>query len=200
MAKVVAVTGGIGSGKSEVCKMFAVLGVPVIDLDVIARAMSAPGSPAMQAVREVFGAEMFEADGSLHRANLRALVFSNPDALEQLNGIMHPAIRAEAIRQITAQADQPYVVLAIPLLVESRQDWSMIDHVMVVDCDEQTQLERVLQRNQLSAEMVQAMMAAQSSREQRLAIADTVLDNQSSLQNLHEKVVAFHKNFSKTCQ
>ena len=154
----------------------------------------------MQAVREVFGAEMFEADGSLHRANLRALVFSNPDALEQLNGIMHPAIRAEAIRQITEQADQPYVVLAIPLLVESRQDWSMIDHVMVVDCDEQTQLERVLQRNQLSAEMVQAMMAAQSSREQRLAIADTVLDNQSSLQNLHEKVVAFHKNFSKTCQ
>lgn len=200
MAKVVAVTGGIGSGKSEVCKMFAALGVPVIDLDVIARAMSAPGSPAMQAVREVFGAEMFEADGSLHRANLRALVFSNPDALEQLNGIMHPAIRAEAIRQITAQADQPYVVLAIPLLVESRQDWSMIDHVMVVDCDEQTQLERVLQRNQLSAEMVQAMMAAQSSREQRLAIADTVLDNQSSLQNLHEKVVAFDKNFSKTCQ
>lgn len=200
MAKVVAVTGGIGSGKSEVCKMFAALGVPVIDLDVIARAMSAPGSPAMQAVREVFGAEMFESDGSLHRANLRALVFSNPDALEQLNGIMHPAIRAEAIRQITAQADQPYVVLAIPLLVESRQDWSMIDHVMVVDCDEQTQLERVLQRNQLSAEMVQAMMAAQSSREQRLAIADTVLDNQSSLQNLHEKVVAFDKNFSKTCQ
>lgn len=200
MAKVVAVTGGIGSGKSEVCKMFAALGVPVIDLDVIARAMSAPGSPAMQTVREVFGDAMFEADGSLHRANLRTLVFSNPDALEQLNNIMHPAIRAEAIRQITAQADQPYVVLAIPLLVESRQDWSMIDHVMVVDCDEQTQLERVLQRNQLSAEMVQAMMAAQSSREQRLAIADTVLENQSSLQNLHEKVVAFDKNFSKTCQ
>lgn len=200
MAKLVAVTGGIGSGKSEVCRMFESLGVPVIDLDVIAHEMSAPGSPAMQAVRAAFGDAMFEADGRLHRANLRALVFSNPDALEQLNHIMHPAIRAEALRQFEALTAHPYVVLAIPLLVESRHDWPMIDHVIVVDCTESTQLARILQRSQLSELMAQSMIAAQSTREQRLAIADTVLDNQSTLQNLHEKVVEFHKNFSNTCQ
>jgi len=199
MSKVVAVTGGIGSGKTEVCKAFMALGVPVVDLDHIARDMSAPGSPAMQAVRAQFGDAMFNADGQLDRAKLRELVFAEPDALDQLNQIMHPAIRLEAIRQI-AQHTEAYVVLAIPLLVESRDDWSMIDHVLVVDCDEQTQLARVIQRSQLSEGMAQAMIAAQSSREERLAIADSVIENDQTLDNLQEKVLEFHKNFSKTCQ
>lgn len=199
MSKVVAVTGGIGSGKTEVCKAFMALGVPVVDLDHIARDMSAPGSPAMQAVRAQFGDAMFNADGQLDRAKLRELVFAEPDALDQLNQIMHPAIRLEAIRQI-AQHTETYVVLAIPLLVESRDDWSMIDHVLVVDCDEQTQLVRVIQRSQLSEGMAQAMIAAQSSREERLAIADSVIENDQTLDNLQEKVLEFHKNFSKTCQ
>ena len=199
MSKVVAVTGGIGSGKTEVCKAFMALGVPVVDLDHIARDMSAPGSPAMQAVRAQFGDAMFNADGQLDRAKLRELVFAEPDALDQLNQIMHPAIRLEAIRQI-AQHTEAYVVLAIPLLVESRDDWSMIDHVLVVDCDEQTQLARVIQRSQLSEGMAQAMIAAQSSREERLAIADSVIENDQTLDNLLEKVLEFHKNFSKTCQ
>ena len=194
-----AVTGGIGSGKTEVCKAFMALGVPVVDLDHIARDMSAPGSPAMQAVRAQFGDAMFNADGQLDRAKLRELVFAEPDALDQLNQIMHPAIRLEAIRQI-AQHTEAYVVLAIPLLVESRDDWSMIDHVLVVDCDEQTQLARVIQRSQLSEGMAQAMIAAQSSREERLAIADSVIENEQTLDNLQEKVLEFHKNFSKTCQ
>ena len=194
-----AVTGGIGSGKTEVCKAFMALGVPVVDLDHIARDMSAPGSPAMQAVRAQFGDAMFNADGQLDRAKLRELVFAEPDALDQLNQIMHPAIRLEAIRQI-AQHTEAYVVLAIPLLVESRADWQMIDHVLVVDCDEQTQLTRVVQRSQLSEGMAQAMIAAQSSREERLAIADSVIENEQTLDNLQEKVLEFHKNFSKTCQ
>lgn len=199
MSKVVAVTGGIGSGKTEVCKAFMALGVPVVDLDHIARDMSAPGSPAMQAVRAQFGDAMFNADGQLDRAKLRELVFAEPDALDQLNRIMHPAIRLEAIRQI-AQHTEAYVVLAIPLLVENRDDWAMIDHVLVVDCDEQTQLARVIQRSQLSEGMAQAMIAAQSSREERLAIADSVIENNQTLDNLQEKVLEFHKNFSKTCQ
>lgn len=199
MSKVVAVTGGIGSGKTEVCKAFMALGVPVVDLDHIARDMSAPGSPAMQAVRAQFGDAMFNADGQLDRAKLRELVFAEPDALDQLNQIMHPAIRLEAIRQIGQYADA-YVVLAIPLLVESRDDWRMIDHVLVVDCDEQTQLARVIQRSQLSEGMAQAMIAAQSSRDERLAIADSVIENDQTLAKLQEKVLEFHKNFSKTCQ
>lgn len=200
MSKVVAVTGGIGSGKTEVCKYFSALGVPVVDLDQIAHEMSMPGSPAMQAVRTTFGDEMFEADGRLNRAKLRELVFAEPDALEQLNQIMHPAIRAEAVRQIAGYSAQAYVVLAIPLLVESREDWQMIDHVLVVDCDEQTQLARIVQRSQLSETMAQAMIAAQSSREERLSIADSVIVNEQTLDNLQEKVLEFHKNFSKTCQ
>lgn len=194
-----AVTGGIGSGKTEVCKAFTALGVPVVDLDHIAHDMSAPGSPAMQAVRTQFGDAMFNAEGQLDRAKLRELVFAEPDALDQLNQIMHPAIRLEAIRQI-AQYTEAYVVLAIPLLVESRADWQMIDHVLVVDCDEQTQLTRVVQRSQLSEGMAQAMIAAQSSRDERLAIADSVIENDQTLDNLQEKVLEFHKNFSKTCQ
>lgn len=199
MSKVVAVTGGIGSGKTEVCNAFMALGVPVVDLDHIARDMSAPGSPAMQAVRAQFGDAMFNADGQLDRAKLRELVFAEPDALDQLNQIMHPAIRLEAISQIEQYAEA-YVVLAIPLLVESRDDWRMIDHVLVVDCDEQTQLARVIQRSQLSEGMAQAMIAAQSSRDERLAIADSVIENDQTLAKLQEKVLEFHKNFSKTCQ
>lgn len=199
MSKVVAVTGGIGSGKTEVCNAFMTLGVPVVDLDHIARDMSAPGSPAMQAVRAQFGDAMFNADGQLDRAKLRELVFAEPDALDQLNQIMHPAIRLEAISQIEQYAEA-YVVLAIPLLVESRDDWRMIDHVLVVDCDEQTQLARVIKRSQLSEGMAQAMIAAQSSRDERLAIADSVIENDQTLAKLQEKVLEFHKNFSKTCQ
>lgn len=200
MSKVVAVTGGIGSGKTEVCKYFVGLGVPVVDLDQIAHEMSAPGSAAMQAVRATFGDGMFEADGRLNRASLRELVFAEPDALDQLNQIMHPAIRAEAMRQIELNSTHDYVVLAIPLLVESRDDWQSVDHVLVVDCDEQTQLSRVMQRSQLSETMAQAIIAAQSSREDRLSIADSVIVNDQTLDHLQEKVLEFHKNFSKTCQ
>ena len=199
MTKVVAVTGGIGSGKSEVCKSFTALGVPVVDLDEIAHAMSAPGSIAMQAVRAAFGDDMFDEQGQLHRGKLRELVFAEPDALDRLNHIMHPAIRAEAVRQIAGYATHPYVILAIPLLVESPADWSMIDHVLVVDCSEQTQLDRVMQRG-LSESMAAAIIAAQSDRQARLSIADTVMENDQTLDNLREKVLAFHKNFSNTCQ
>ncbi|MGQ2966336.1 dephospho-CoA kinase [Methylophilus sp.] len=200
MTKLVAVTGGIGSGKSEVCKTFAGLGVPVVDLDDIAHAMSAPDSVAMQTVRQTFGDGMFAENGQLDRARLRELVFADPDALDKLNQIMHPAIRAEAVRQIAQHAAYDYVILAIPLLVESRDDWAMIDHVLVVDCSEETQLARVMQRSALSEAMALAIIAAQSSREDRLAIADTVIENDQTLPDLHEKVLKFHQIFSKTCQ
>jgi dephospho-CoA kinase len=198
MTKVVAVTGGIGSGKSEVCKIFAELDVPVVDLDEIAHAMSAPDSTAMQVVRQTFGDDMFEENGQLHRGKLRELVFSDPDALDRLNNIMHPAIREEAIHQIANYSAHAYTILAIPLLVESPADWSMIDHVLVVDCSEQTQLARVMERG-LSESMAHAIISAQSDREARLAIADSVIENNQTLHELREKVLEFHENFSKTC-
>lgn len=199
MANIVAVTGGIGSGKSEACKLFRQLGVPVVDLDEIAHAMSAPGSSAMQRVRQAFGDQYFDDHGNLLRSRLRELVFAEPDALDRLNDIMHPAIREAALDQVAEYAAAPYVVLAIPLLVESKADWSMIAHVLVIDCEEQTQIERVVRRSQLSEQMAQAMMAVQSSRKQRLAIADSVIENNGSLENLAQKIGEFHEKYSNTC-
>ncbi len=199
MAQIVAVTGGIGSGKSEVCHAFAALGVPIVDLDLIAHALSEPGSIAMQHIRSRFGDEVFDAAGRLNRAALRAWVFSEPTALEDLNAIMHPAIREAALQHIAQADNAPYLILAIPLLVESRADWPMIDHVIVVDCTEDLQIARLVTHRQLSPDMANMMMQAQSSREARLAIADTVIENQAGLSELIENVHNFHKNYLKTC-
>lgn len=199
MTQVVAVTGGIGTGKSEVCHAFAALEVPIVDLDAIAHAMSAPHSPVMQQVKVRFGDAVFDQTGQLNRTALREVVFADAHALEDLNAIMHPAIRNEAIQQIAHHSEAPYVILAIPLLAESRADWSMITHVIVVDCEEALQVTRVMQRSQLSAEMAHAIISAQASRADRLKIADTVLENQTSLADLQEKVLNFHKKYLKTC-
>lgn len=199
MAKLVAVTGGIGSGKTEACLAFTQLGVHVVDLDQIAHAMSAPGSPAMRSVQEVFGDDFFDINGNLLRSKLRELVFANPQALEQLNQIMHPAIRYEAIRQIADFQSAPYVIVAIPLLVESKADWHMLDHIVLIDCEPALQVARIMQRSNLSASMAQAMIAAQSSREARLAIADTIIENNGSLDSLRQYIEDFHKKYSKTC-
>lgn len=199
MAKLVAVTGGIGSGKTEACQAFTRLGVHVVDLDQIALAMSAPGSAAMQRLQEAFGDEYFDKNGNLLRSQLRELVFANPQALEQLNQIMHPAIRHEAMRQIASLQNVPYVVLAIPLLVESKADWHMIDHILLIDCEPALQVDRIMQRSNLSKQMAQAMMAAQSRREERLAIADSIIENNGSLDRLRQNIDDFHKNYSKTC-
>lgn len=199
MTQIVAVTGGIGSGKTQVCHAFAALGVTIVDLDQIAHAMSEPGSVAMQQIRVRFGDSVFDADGGLNRAALRAWVFAEPAALEDLNAIMHPAIREAALQHIAQAHGAPYVILAIPLLVESRADWLMIDHVIVVDCPESIQIERLVTHRQLSREMATMMMQAQSSREERLAIADTVIENQAGLSELVENVHNFHKKYLKTC-
>lgn len=200
MSKVVALTGGIGSGKTEACHIFAELDVPVVDLDKIAHAMSAPGSPAMQLVRQAFGDHMFQSNGQLDRARLREQVFSDPQALNTLNNIMHPAIHHEAIRQMQAYTNTPYLILAIPLLVESREQWDMIDHVLVIDCREETQLARVMARSPLSQDIASAMIASQSRRDERLALADSVINNDQTLEALREKVIEFHKKYANTCQ
>ncbi len=189
----VGLTGGIASGKTTVSNLFAALGVPVIDSDEIARAVVAPGEPALQAIARRFGAEVLQADGSLDRRRLRSLAFADPAARRDLEAITHPAIRAEMDRR-SAAAGGDYQVLAIPLLVEGGGR-GRVDRVLVVDCPEDLQLRRVMARDGSSAPEARAMIAAQASRAARLAVADDVILNDGDLGALREQVQRLHAQY-----
>lgn len=197
--KVVALTGGIGCGKTEATRTFETLGVPVVDLDVISHALTAVGSPMLGKLKEVFGAEYVTIDGALDRAKMRELIFNQPEARAKLNAIMHPAIFEQAIQALKSLKHDSYQVLAIPLLQESQRYMPYIHHVLVIDCDPQIQLQRVMLRTGLSKQAVTKMIEAQASRQSRLAIADTVIENNGDLPNLREKIAQFHKNYINTC-
>jgi dephospho-CoA kinase len=175
------VTGGIGSGKSTVCGLLAKKGIPLIDADAISRACTAPGGAALPAIAQAFGEAVFEAPGILNRDAMRALVFDDAPALAQLQALLHPLIAAEIERQAAqAQASSPpCIAFDIPLLVESKRWRPVLDRVLVIDCQAQTQIDRVVQRSGLTPQNVQKIMAAQSSRAARLQCADFVLFNES---------------------
>lgn len=172
----VAVTGGIGSGKSFVADAFAALGAPVVDTDAIAHALSRAGAAGQRAVAEAFGPEAVAADGSLARAWLRRQAFADPSFRQRLEGLLHPLIRAEALRRMEAWT-APYGLVVVPLLFESGVLRPHVDRVLVVDCPEDVQVARVGRRSGLAADEVRAIMAAQASRARRLAGADDVVDN-----------------------
>ena len=188
---IVGLTGGIGSGKSAATAHFAALGASVVDTDLIAHALTAPGGAAIEAIREAFGGGMIAADGSLDRAAMRALAFERPQARRQLEAILHPMIRDESARQCR-DAPGPYVILAVPLLIESGTYRERCDRICVVDCPEALQVARVRQRNALPEEQVRSIMAAQASRAQRLAVADDVIDNSGTLAELEAQVERLH--------
>ena len=189
----VALTGGIASGKSTVADLFAALGVPVIDTDVIAREVVEPGRPALAQVAEAFGADVLDPDGRLDRKRMRERIFSDPDARRRLEAILHPAIRAEMERQSQA-AGGPYQVLVIPLLAEGgRRDH--VDRVLLVDVPEELQIQRVMWRDGVSHGEAQASLNAQATRAQRLAMADDVLRNTGRVDDLREQVAKLHEQF-----
>lgn len=184
-------TGGIGSGKSTVAHILVGLGAALIDADQIAREVTAAGGAAMAAITEVFGADFVDATGALHRNRVRAHVFAQPAARQQLEAIVHPLVArlSQERASIALAAGHRLVVFDIPLLVESGHWPSRLDAVLVVDCRESTQIERVMARNALSREAVQGIMAAQATRSQRCAAADLLLYNDRlNLQKLHEQV------------
>ena len=183
----VALSGGIASGKSVVADMFADLGIPVIDTDIIAREIVQSGQPALDEIRDRFGDEVIDATGNLDRRTLRKRVFSDDDARLDLEAILHPRIGAETRRQALA-APGPYQIVVVPLLVGSPL-LEFVDRVLVVDCDEELQLQRLLARDAETIEQAQRMLAAQSSREERLAIADDVIRNDQDLENTREQVI-----------
>ena len=190
----VALTGGIASGKSEVERRFVALGVPVIDADRIARELVEPGQAALQAIVDTFGASILNADGSLDRVAMRSRVFADLAARQQLEAILHPRIREQMKTDAIAAAGD-YVMLAIPLLVESGAAYEWADRILVVDVPREVQMQRLLQRPGIDAAMAEAILAAQTTREQRLAIADDVIDNSGPITALDKIVLHLHERY-----
>ena len=198
----IGLTGGIGSGKTTVSNLFAQLGAGIVDTDLIAHQITAPGGKAIPLIRDHFGAEFIDNGGALDRAKMRSLVFQNPEAKKALEEITHPLIRQETLRQADQLADAgaPYLLLVVPLLIESGAWIDQIDYLVVVDCPEETQIQRVMHRSNLSRTEVEAILKAQASRQERLALANTVIDNQgklselkSAVQELHQKILGIKK-------
>jgi dephospho-CoA kinase len=191
---VVGLTGGIGSGKSAVADLFAARDVAVIDTDAIAHELTAAGGAAMPAIRAEFGDRVVDADGALDRAAMRAIVFADPPARKRLEAILHPLIRAEGERRIAA-ATSPYVILMVPLLVESGSYRERVNRVAVVDCREETQIARVMNRSGLAREEVERILAAQATRAERLAAADDIIDNDGDIAALPPRIGHLHGEY-----
>jgi dephospho-CoA kinase len=190
----VGLTGGIGCGKSQATGTFAELGADVVDTDAIAHELTAPGGRAMDALRQSFGSEYVRQDGSLDRDRMRELVFSDPTAKSRLEAIIHPMIRAESRRRVQ-EGTAPYVVLVVPLLLETGAYRDMVNRVLVVDCDESQQIARTTARSGLSEDAVRRIMAAQLPRHRRLQHADDVLSNDADIRSLRSQVEALHKRY-----
>lgn len=188
---VVGLTGGIGSGKSAVSNRLAEKSIPIIDADVVAREVVAPGEPALDAIGKRFGEEVFLEDGCLNRPKLREIVFSDEKQRVWLEQLLHPIIR-DRILQKLEELDSLYAVLASPLLLETDQHM-LVNHVVVVDAPETLQIERTATRDNTSEDQVRAIIAAQMSREERLKGADTVFDNSGDQSQLDANVAALHK-------
>jgi dephospho-CoA kinase len=189
----VVLTGGIASGKSAVSSLFAELCVPVVDTDLIAREVVQPGKPALAQVIEAFGTDFLLEDDTLNRRKLRARVFDDPDARKRLEAILHPAIRREAKRQIS-KTSAPYCILVIPLFAQS-SNYEWVDRVLVVDVPEDLQISRVMERDGINEMMAKSILASQSSRDERLALADDVIENDGALEDLRAKVAELHRKY-----
>ncbi|MCB1624308.1 MAG: dephospho-CoA kinase [Pseudomonadales bacterium] len=189
----IGLTGGIASGKSTVANLFAALGVPLIDTDVLAREVVAPGTAGLRAIVEHFDASVLNSDGSLDRAALRARVFADPQERRWLEALTHPAIRA-LMEMRAAAAGGPYQIIAIPLLAETGRD-DRVDRVLVVDCDPALQIARLQARDGSTLQEASRILAAQASREQRLAIADDVITNDGGIARLRDQVEVLHRRY-----
>lgn len=191
---VVGLTGGVGSGKSTVADLFVEQGAGLVDTDAIAHELTVAEGLAMPALIAEFGPAIRAADGALDRAAMRQLAFADPSVRRRLEGILHPLIR-QISGERCRDAGSPYVILAVPLLVESGNYRERCDRIVVVDCPESLQMERVMARNGLSAEQVGAIIAAQATRQQRLAVADDVVLNDGERTKIRQQVKVLHANY-----
>ena len=195
MGYTVALTGGIGSGKSTVADEFAHLGVTVIDADIIARQVVEPGTPALLAIAERFGPQMINDDGCLNRRRLRERIFAHSEDKAWLNALLHPLIQQETRRQMQASTS-PYLLWVVPLLVENRLT-EKADRVLVVDVPKETQIARTMLRDRVSRQHAEHILAAQATREQRLAVADDVIENMGSPDAIASAVARLHAKYQQ---
>lgn len=193
MTMVVGLTGGIGSGKTTVADLFAQFDIDIIDADVVAREVVEPGTPGLAAIVGKLGSDILLTDGTLDRSKLRQRIFNDNSLKNWLNNLLHPMIR-EKMKADIAQAKSPYCLLVIPLMVENNLQ-TMTDRLLVVDVSEETQIARTQKRDNVDAGHVQKILAAQASREQRLAAADDVISNNGDSAALHSEVAALHQQY-----
>jgi dephospho-CoA kinase len=197
----IGLTGGIASGKTAVTRAFETLGIVVADADIAARDAVAPGSPGLSEIVATFGHDVLDADGKLDRAAMRKRVFDDADARRQLEGIIHPRVRALLIEQCET-ATSPYAIAAIPLLAEvgGRATYHWLQRILVIDVPVETQRQRLIQRDGIDAALAERMIAAQATREQRLAIADDVIVNTGSLEDLQRHVAVLDAQYRRYAQ
>ncbi len=194
MPYVIGLTGGIGSGKSTVARLFEQHGISIIDTDVIAHELTAPAGLAIPAIRSAFGNDFIDPNGAMNRTRMREHVFGNEDARQRLQGILHPMIRSESYRRVQA-AESQYVMLVVPLLFESGRWKESAHRTLVVDCSEAEQIQRVRRRSNLSEAQVRAIMDTQIGRAERLKLGDDVIDNDGSEADLAKDVESLHRKY-----
>ena len=196
---IVGLTGGIGSGKSEAAKLFAELGAPVVDVDVISHELTTKGQATLKKIAQVFGKDILNSDGSLNRAALRQKVFADSEAREKLEAILHPAIYNKATERLEENASAPYQILAIPLLFESDRYLKIINRSLVIDSDTKLQIARASKRDGLLEADIQKIIDVQMPREKRNALAEDIILNDGSIEELKEKVKQAHEKYIHTC-
>ena len=200
MIKKILITGGIGSGKSEVSRLFEALSVPVVDVDVISRNLTAPNGEMVQKIAELFGDDFITPDGAMDRAKMRDHIFANTAERKKLEALLHPVIHAKACRVLDSNQAAPYQILAIPLFFETDRYNGLVKRILLVDCDETTQIARTVARNHFTEKSVRAIIATQVSRSYRRALADDIIENDASLADLKLKVVQLHKSYRVACK
>ena len=196
--ELVGLTGGIGSGKSTVAALFQKLGVTVIDSDAISHHLTQSGGAAIAIIRQSFGDDTIDATGALNRSHMRQLIFSDPAAKLRLEAILHPLIRSRMMEQIANASTSPYLLLVIPLLFETKAFLDLVQHTLVVDCAETTQVTRAMLRSGLYEQTVRAIIAVQISRAERLRRADVIIQNDGSLDALQQQVALLHQRYLTT--
>jgi dephospho-CoA kinase len=194
MSFVVGLTGGIGSGKSAAAEEFARLGATVVDTDAIAHELTRAGGSAIPEVERIFGKDVIGETGAMDRKKMRDRIFADPVARKALEALLHPLIREES-RRLIAAAQGPYVIHVVPLLIESADYRARVDRVLVIDCPEELQVQRVRARSRLSDAEVRAVIASQATRAQRLAAAHDVIDNRGTIDALRKQIAGFHHKY-----
>jgi dephospho-CoA kinase len=196
---VIAMTGGIGAGKSEAAKIFLSLGIPIVDVDIISRELTTAGHPVMTKIADAFGKDFVTADGSLNRTAMRERIFAVEADRKKLESILHPVIHEKALLELDKNREAPYQVLAIPLFFETNRYNGVVKRTLLVDCEEVQQISRTMQRSGMSESTVCSIIASQASRSYRRALANDIIDNTGTFEELALKVKEKHEKYLQAC-